>query len=113
MEVYAFALSGSSHAINAHTVEIYSEVLNLGKRIATAYLNLYHKTGKDRWNDNQDVSKFVTFERFVKGYRSFRIYIAEVDSGAHWKKLSGSKAWDLLVQCEGFKPEMTKLLLRA
>lgn len=113
MEVYAFAISGSQHAINAHTVEMYSSVSHLGDRILSHYEDLRNGGYKGHWNDKQTLEKGKTFEQFVKKSHSFGAYMAVVDSNKKWNKIHGSKIWDMLKEDPELKPKIVKTILRS
>jgi hypothetical protein len=96
--MYIFARSGSSHAINAETQKLFSNLEELAKCI----IENYHELSGTN----------IDFKTWIERLSGFRVYQVFPDSNETCKKLYGKNLIDQLSKIESVKVLMVKEMLK-
>jgi hypothetical protein len=107
MTVYMFAVSASNSPIKMRTMEAFTEIEALGKRLIRLF---YEKPKRRRYYQTQETPERL--EDFIVDRYHYRVYFFEANSGQTGKLISGKKIWEAMRREEGLKKEMTKAMLR-
>jgi hypothetical protein len=108
MTAYMFAISASKFGVKMKSIELYTEIEPLGKRIIRYF---YEKPSRRRGYGKIDETP-ERLEDFVIKRRHFKVYFFDVNSGRTGKLITGQKIWDAMRREEGLKKEITKAMLR-
>ena len=103
-EVYLFAETASNSPIKMRSMEAFTNIEDLGKRIIRAFNE--QKPGVWRYREQDNLQDFV-----VTKY-TFKIYRFEANSGMTGRMISGKRLWEAMEREDGLKRDIMKSRLR-
>lgn len=103
MTIYMFAETASNSPIRMKSMEVFTSIEYLGKKI----IKIFTEEPKgSMWNLSNNLKEFVELKY------SFKIYIFEADSSAPGKIMSGKKVWKAMEKEDSLKRDIMKTMLR-
>jgi len=107
MIVYLFAATASGSPIKMRTMEAFTNIESLGRRI----IKLFYE-GTKRYRRYVSYETPNSIEQFVTDRSLYKVYFFDVDSGQRGKLVSGKNIWKAMRREEDLKKDITKAMLR-